>query len=93
MSRADRVARRAARLERWRRLQERVTPGRPILLAGTLGDERVELALLDAAERGVIELIAGAITHVHLVHDHGCRAPQGRRCRCRPEVLRGGAKA
>ncbi len=82
MSRFDRRARRAAR---WRR----VANGRALLIGI---DPRVQDALLDAHELGVLPLRPGELTHVHVLHDDDCPhlvMRDGRRgpCRCKPDVV------
>ncbi len=82
MSRADRRFRRAAR---WRR----VANGRALLIGI---DPRVQDALLDAAELGVLPLRRGEVTHVRVLHDDDCphlvvRDGRRGRCQCRPDVV------
>jgi hypothetical protein len=92
VSRADRRARRAAeRAQRWSALRERLSPGRPIVIAGLntpVGGARVADALLEALERGDIALRAGELRHVSVLHDDDCPLMRGGRCcRCEPDVV------
>jgi hypothetical protein len=81
MSRADRMARRWARV---------AGGGRVLLAVG--GGRRVERAVLEAMERGDIRGRRGEVLDVEIRHDDWCPAlviSDGRRgrCRCEPDVV------
>ena len=55
-------------------------------------DPRVENAILDAADLGVVVMRAGHVVELKILHDNDCphlaiRNGRRGRCRCRPDVV------
>ena len=89
------ATRRVQRTQRWSRLRDRLSPGRPLVIANldSRTNERLEELVLGAIERGDVALRPGELAHVVVEHDGWCPALKGGSCSCEPSILRSGGVA